>query len=154
MGDQMDSTGYESNIEALRAFKSMTGGAYLRVRPFEIIEAIVQRDADNIVVKLITFELDERKTEMVLKAKGTKLVGYKRTESGSWVQNGKAFTVWDDTFSPISVKHYGPGKTEAEYWSAKAYDRLCYRPGSDRQPMDSFRRVVEGYTPARMERHW
>ncbi len=150
----METPQYESNLEALVAFKQLTGGAYFRLRPFEIIERIAQKDDSNIVVRLITFEIDERKTETHLTNRGTKLIAYQRTESGEWRQAGRAFTVWDTDFERIAINHFGPGKTEAEYWNAKAYARLCYRPGTSAQPMDSFYRTTAGHTPTRMARHW
>ena len=154
MGEQMDQPQFESNIEALVAFKALTGGAYLRLRPFELVHSIIKRDDENIVVKIITFEIDERRTETYLTNRGTKLVGYQLNGSGLWAQAGKPFTLWETDFQPTAINHYGPGKTQGQWLHDRAYARLCHRPGTSAQPMDSFYRTTAGHTPARMARHW
>jgi hypothetical protein len=149
---KMDSTDYQSNLDARIAFKMLTG-LQLRLRPYETVVTIAVQSPTQIVVKSEVYDFDERRTETFLTAKGTRLIAFQKAESG-WSQSGKTITVWDPSFSRIAVNHYAPGKTEGEWLTGRAWDRLAYRPGSDAQPMDSFYRTTKGYTPAKMARHW
>lgn len=148
----MDTPRFSSNLEARIAFKRLTG-IEIRLTPFEVVVEIIEKSADEIVVKLIVFEVDERRTETWLNNRGTRLTQFKLV-NGSWKQSPQSFTLWDTDFEPTAHNHYGVGKSVGEWLHARAYARLCYRPGSTAQPMDSFYRTTKGHTSSRMAKHW
>lgn len=145
-------TVYETSLEASVAFKRLTGTT-CRLTPFEALVKIAVKSDDEIIVQITTYEVIERRTEYVIKNRGTKLVGFSNRH-GTWQQNGKALVVWETDFEPFSIPFYGSGKTMAEWLDAKEFARMCHRPGSSAVPMDSHKRVMQGASTVRMTRHW
>jgi hypothetical protein len=145
----------ESNLHALRIMKQATG-LTMRVTPYEVVTRIKQVTETTIVVQLRVYQAEERRTEVILKNQGTRLVQYSLTDHG-WAQAGPTVTAWDDDFQPVYQSLYGPGKTVEEWYRARQFEAACHRPGTDSHPLDSFHRtVVDGpdYTTSRMARHW
>lgn len=145
----------ESNLHALRAMKQATG-ITMRVTPYEVVTRIKQVDASTIAVQLRVYQAEERRTEVILKNQGTRLIQFKLTDHG-WAQTGRPITAWDDDFEPVYQSLYGPGKTVEEWYRARAFEASCHRPGTDSHPLDSARRTQAyggQYSTKRMARHW
>lgn len=145
----------ESNLEARLVFKRVTG-ITLRVTPYEVVTRIKRLNESTIVVQLKVYQAEERRTEVILKNQGTRLVQFTLTERG-WAQTGPSVTAWDDDFKPVYQSLYGPGKTVEEWYRARQFEADCHRPGTDSHPLDSARRTAayDGeYSTARMVRHW
>lgn len=149
----MDVTDYTDTLEARVAFKRLTG-LNIRLTPFESITKIAPKSETEVVVQIITHQAEERRTEWLLTARGIKLVRFVQSESGTWAQVGKPLVMWDDDFERVSIPLFGPGKTPGEWLQAREFARMCYRPGTSNFPMDNHQRTQEGYTTARMARHW
>jgi hypothetical protein len=86
----------ESNLQALRVMKQATG-LTMRVTPYEVVTRIKQVTETTIVVQLRVYQAEERRTEVILKNQGTRLVQYSLTDHG-WAQAGPTVTAWDDDF--------------------------------------------------------
>jgi hypothetical protein len=145
----------ESNLHALRIMKQATG-LTMRVTPYEVVTRIKQVTETTIVVQLRVYQAEERRTEVILKNQGTRLVQYSLTDHG-WAQAGPTVTAWDDDFQPVYQSLYGPGKTVEEWYRARAFEAQCNRPGTDSHPLDSANRTAAyngQYSTTRMVRHW
>jgi hypothetical protein len=71
----------ESNLQALRVMKQATG-LTMRVTPYEVVTRIKQVTETTIVVQLRVYQAEERRTEVILKNQGTRLVQYSLTDNG------------------------------------------------------------------------
>jgi hypothetical protein len=145
----------ESNLHALRVMKQATG-LTMRVTPYEVVTRIKQVTETTIVVQLRVYQAEERRTEVILKNQGTRLVQYSLTDHG-WAQAGPTVTAWDTDFAPVYQSLYGPGKTVEEWYRARQFEAACHRPGTDSHPLDSANRTAayDGqYSTTRMVRHW
>lgn len=146
---------YSSNLDAIKAIKRLTG-LVIRVTPYDLVQGVTVKSETEIVVTVKVHEIEERRTTVILKNQGTRLIQFTRTESGGWRQSG-LFTLWETDFEPVHHSLFGPGKTVAEWLAARQFESMCGRPGTDNHPLDSYRRtVVDGadYTTRRMARHW
>ena len=152
MSTEMRVTDYESNVDAQKAFKALTGQT-IRITPFQSIDRIAVKSPTEILVQLTVFTVEERRTEYLLTARGTRLIQFTET-NGRWAQTGKPVTVWESSFSRISVPFFGRGKNMAEWLSDREFTRMCGRPGTSSHPLDSHDRVAQGYSTRRMSRHW
>lgn len=149
----MDTTpAFESNLEARVAFKRLTG-LNIRLTPWELLTRINRQSEDTIVVQIVTHEVNERKTQTILTGRGVRLIQYKLVD-GSWKETFRLPVVWEPDFKPMTYSLFGPGKTPEEWLQAKLFEQMCYRPGSDRSPLDSCSRTSIGYTTPKMARHW
>jgi len=145
----------ESNLDALRIMKATTG-LTMRITPYEVVTRIKRVNETTIVVQLRVYQAEERRTEVILKNQGTRLVQYTLTDHG-WAQAGPTVTAWDDDFKPVYQSLYGPGKTVEEWYRSRLFEAACHRPGTDSHPLDSARRTAayDGqYSTNRMVRHW
>jgi hypothetical protein len=142
----------QSNLDQLIRFKELTGQTF-RVTPYDLITGIDQKDDGSIVVSVQIHTVEERRTEVILTARRIRLIGFVQSDSG-WVESMR-LTVDDPDFTgPISIPLFGPGKTPAEWLMSRQRERMAYRVGSSRNPLDNYTRVGAGYTPDRMARYW
>jgi len=148
----METVDYQSNLDARLAFKRLTG-INIRLTPYESLVKIGQPNDETIVVQLVVHQADERKTETILKAQGTRLIQFTKTPSG-WAQHGKPVTVWDNDFKPIALPYFTRDRSLAAFLQSREFTRMCGRPGTDRNPLDSHDRTAQGYSTRRMSRHW
>jgi hypothetical protein len=145
---------YQDSLEARVAFKRLTG-LTIRLTPFELLTAINQQSDTLVAASIVTFRVDERRTEYLIKARGTKLIGFGQDPvTWTWRQIGKPLVVWDEDFEPFSYNLFSRGKSPAEWLAAREFARQCYRPGTSAQPLDSSYRTTLGYTTSKMERYW
>lgn len=141
----------ENNIQLLAQIKRLTG-VTLRMVPLETIDQIkTSTDGNQIGVLITTYQVEERRSDVRVVARGKRLVSLTRVNTG-WTQS--QMTAWESNFTPFFINHYGPGKTVLEAVAQRRYERLAGRPGTERAPLDSYTRVLGGYTTPRMQRHW
>jgi hypothetical protein len=145
---------FQSNLEARTAFKRMTG-AIIRLTPYDLFIKVTVKSPTELVATIRVHEIQERRTAVILKNQGTRLVQFNLVND-VWVQTN-TFTLWETDFTPIHHSIFGPGKTVGQWLLARQFESMCGRPGSDNHPLDSFQRtVVDGpdYSTKRMARHW
>jgi hypothetical protein len=104
------------------------------------------------VISLEILVVTETTREWKISAKGVRMMVWQKADS-VWSYTG-TFTTWDEDFKPEIHVRVGRIVTPQEAREAMDWDRLCYRPGSDRSPLDNYGRVLSGSTTPKMERHW
>lgn len=147
-----------TNLERLAQFKRHTGLVTI-LRAFDTVEQVKLED-DKAVMKVETFSFDDTTHEYRFKRRGVRMIGYQRVDVNmgdrtvpGWVKVAD-MTIWDDSFVPFVQAKHGRSVSPREYAEQKQWERDCYRPGTDRQPLDNYSRVLAGPTTPAMERYW
>lgn len=142
----------ESQIRLLASVRDHTGFITI-LRPFETIKKITLTD-DTAGIVVETFSFDDRTRDIRFNKRGTKLIAYKRSdETGEWLRNGMV-TMWDESFVPFIQAKFGTPVTPTEYAAKRQWERECYRPGTDAQPLDNAARTDAGQTTDTMRKYW
>lgn len=146
----MNIEGLEDNLTHLVDIKRRTGGHLFRIKPFDRITQVVVQSDDTIVVQVITHQVQERKFDTILTARGLRLVPLTRNTFGHW-SAGQPITVWETDFQPVRVAAFTPS-TVAQYWEKRIHEFMCHRPGTPSAPMENA--SFEDCTTPKMARHW
>lgn len=141
----------EDNLTALVEIKRLTG-LTVRLKPFDEIIGWVVKSPTEIVVQIRTHEVIEAKFDTFLTGRGIKLQGLSAQADGTW-RAGESIVMWEDDFQKVRVAAFTPTSI-ADFWAKRDHENMCYRPGTSKQPMESASVTAEGYSPARMTRHW
>lgn len=136
-------------------------GHPVRLLPYETVEDLIITD-DNVAIRLTTYETTETTREVRFQRRGLKTLWWRKLPLEShpailvWKQQ-PTMIVWDDTFKPYVECRYGRHISVEESRERAEWEANTYRPGSSRQPMDSFTRSVEVLPSERtdkMYRYW
>lgn len=148
----MDRTDFETNLEARTVFKAATG-INIRLTPFDLFTHMVRQSPTQITVSVTVHQTDERRTEVVLTGRGTRLIQFNCSPTGRWTQTA-LMTVWDAEFERVTYSLFGAGKSPEAWLHAQIWARMAHRVGSDHAPMDNFDRVARDPSTPRMTNHW
>lgn len=136
----------------LRAAAEMHMGRKLHMPFHAEVRAIIVED-ERLVVQYTRYMADMRTRETRYQAAYTVADVYTR-DAGVWSRSDQ-FEAIDDTFRPHAVyEAAGEHRDETAQRARRLHEGDCYRPGGGRFPMDNAARTAEGYTTAKMERHW
>jgi hypothetical protein len=124
------------------------------VRPGEKLLKVNATD-DTVTVMISWIRVAETNREWRIVAAGRSLLTWARPESTNeaWVWLGR-LDVEDEGFKPVVHLKYGEPNTPDRVLERRNFARDCYRPGTERSPMDNWLRTVDGHTPESMTRHW
>lgn len=145
------------DVEFLAGIRSLTG-IKIRLRPHEEIHTHQASDL-QIMVSVRTFEVQETARETRFKKAGWKLYTLTRgsTDHMRW-RLSDVTTIWDSSFEPYVLRHYGRTDTPQEARERREWADLCYRPGTDRFPLENLAvtegRVMDNDVSPKMRRHW
>jgi len=138
-------------------------GRPVQLRPYESIVR-VKVDPEEILLVLQVYDWTETAREVRFHKSGLRMRIWK-LKDGKWKEqferdpDGKitTLTVWDDDFKPYTECKFGYSLSPQEYYDRLERERMTYRPGTFRTPLDSFERTVQcgpsGTTP-KMYRYW
>lgn len=139
----------ETHAELLREFRKATGYT-IPIRPFERIIKTVVND-DRVAVMVETYRYTETRYEFRFTNHGKRIIEWDHGRPTS-------VTMWDDEFgiefTPFVIRKSGHASTDAEIRDQIAFERDCYRPGTSRTPLDSYRRIQMAPSTDKMERYW
>ena len=121
-------------------------GVQLRLQMFETGEKITTFD-DHIMVLVNICETTEHRSQYTIKRRGKRILKITRSAAGMG-RIVDTFEVWDDDSGEI-YKRRGV-ETPYESRQREAWELLCYRPGTARNPLDNYDSVDSD----RMARHW
>lgn len=119
-------------------------GRVIYVRPFEKVLKVQITD-DSVSVLFETFAFTETQTRIKFTKRGKRLWTYNRA-----TRQPAEMVMWDDEYAGEEIAKYGKVVEEGQ----REWERDCYRPGTGRNPLDSARRLRQGPSTPRMERHW
>lgn len=140
-----------ANLQRLTAFKAATG-MIVSLRVWEnVLDWQVTDTTATLKVEVWRYADTDR--EVRFTARGERLFGWVLTPNG-WASIGQPMTLWDDEFKPFIHVKYGRSVSPREHAEQRAWERQCYRPGTDRFPLDNYARVLDGPTTPAMERYW
>lgn len=112
---------------------------------------------DDDVIQLIieTYDVQVLVREDRYNKKGLRMVMFKRLPTGKWVVE-LDHTSWDEDFEPFVFEKIGRRPTADELIEQREWEKLCYRPGNKKTPLDSYDRVQDPFfrSTDRMERHF
>lgn len=129
-------------------------GKRVRLRDYESI-ANYQVNDKGIALVIETYEVKIMAREDRYLAKGMRVMFWLTNSSGSLYLATDSIT-WDEDFEPFVYEKFGRRKTADEFHEQREWEKLCYRPGTTRSPLDSYERVCDPFTKSttRMERHF
>lgn len=107
-----------------------------------------------IMVQIETYDVRVLVREDQYNKKGVRYLAFVKS-GGRWGLETD-MTVWDESFVPYVYEKIGRRKTADEIIAQREYEKMCYRPGNSRNPLDSYDRVLDPTvrsTP-RMEKHF
>lgn len=144
----------QSDLQRLKQFAVDTGLSKVQLRPFEVLLNTSASDT-TAMVSIQTFRYSELTAEVRFTGMGTRLTTWVKKD-GVWaIEQSLCMTVWDAYFEPVTLL-----KFDRQYQSPKQkmaqreWERLCYRPGTGRTPLDNYERVLAHPTTDLMERYW
>lgn len=145
-----------SNLEYLAQLRRATNQV-VTLRPFDTVLK-VQCDDDKAAILIETFRYKETAREIRFTERGTKLISFAKCTDqlptyGRWAVAGEMI-LWDDEFVPFIHVKFGKSVSPREHAEQVAWERQCYRPGTSRNPLDNYERVLAGPTTDAMERYW
>jgi hypothetical protein len=123
-----------------------------RLKPWETVRSFQITDK-SIAVTIETYEVKILVREDRYERKGIRALMFDRTADGGW-KLSMDYTAWDDNFESYVYEKFGRRKTVDEFHAQREWEKLCHRPGTPSNPLDSYSRVLEGYTTDKMERHF
>jgi hypothetical protein len=115
------------------AFIRDTCGTIIRLQMFESVNGLRVED-DLIVLSVARAKSTELRRGHRVTSRGTTLHTWHLGIDQRW-HRGESTTLWWST----DELHAEPRQRDAEW------EQMCYRPGSDRSPMDGPVRVSQGY---------
>lgn len=139
-----------NSLQLVSIAKKAIGGRVIAIRPYEKCLTIRIED-DKVNLLFETFLVREQRTRTVFLKQGKRLVSYDRATGVKLSE----MTMWDEVEPEVAeLVNFGRTHTESEVRERIAFERDCYRPGTDRHPLDNYSRVQAGATAPKMERHW
>lgn len=145
----------ESELTPFQLFAQFQRAVGLRttLRPFEKVVKVKLTDTEATAL-IETFEVRELAREWRLMKHGHRLVTYARSDiTRSWGVP-VTMTLWDDDYKPQVVAKFGKSVSMSDYLERRQFEAACYRPGTERQPLDNCDRTMEGSSTPAMVRHW
>lgn len=123
------------------------------IRPYESVLDVVETDT-AITIKMRVADLIERSTGFEITRTGTRLIQFARDNDGYWTHN--TITLWDEETDVSYIRTWGAGVTPVQYRERMSWAMDCFRPGSDRFPLDNADRTFEHveYSTVGMKKHW
>lgn len=121
-----------NTVNALAVVRDLTG-TIIRLQLFEAVSGLRIED-DLIVLKVDRAKSTERRRGFHVHQRGVSLHTWHKATDASWFR-GETTTLWWST----DELHAEPRVRDVEW------EQLCYRPGTDKSPMDGPVRVAQGY---------
>lgn len=141
-----------SNLEHLASLRRHTAQV-VSLRPFDTVLK-VRLDEIAAAILIETFSCKETAREVNFNARNLKLISFTREgETQYWIKTGELVTP-DDAFIPYTFVKYGKSVSPREYNAKRQWERETYRPGTSRNPLDNYQRVLAGPSTPEMERYW
>lgn len=138
------------SVLALRQIENTTGH-HITLKPFEKVTNMrVDKDAVAVVLRVV--ETKDVSHGFEIKRMGYRVYGFNKVDVG-WIGQ-KTITVWDEDFEPQFVRTFGTGVNLAEWIDKIWYARECGRPGTSKNPLDTYDRTVSGGGLNKMKSHW
>lgn len=140
-------------LDDLKTAQKVTGltGQRIHLKEWERIAQFQVTDK-TITVAIETYEVNVLVREDRYQRKGVRILMWKITESGVVLDYDG--TSWLDDFEPFVYEKIGRRKTADEFTAQREFEKMCHRPGTPSHPLDSYSRVLEGFSNPRMERHF
>lgn len=125
----------------------------LHLKEWENITAMCFRDDEGMVM-IETYQVKVLVREDRYEAKGTRVLQLKNTGTRWYITTDT--TIWDEDFTPYVFEKIGRRRTADELHEQREWEKMCYRPGNARTPLDSYDRVCDTLIPStkRMEGHF
>lgn len=124
--------------QELAAIQKMTGVA-VKLQQFETLQACMVTDS-MVIILINTYKFRSSKGTYTIIARGLKRVTIDRT-AGSWGIPTVA-VIWADDYVPHEIRSFVSDTSPEE---RRAWEELCYRPGTASDPRDSYAREQQGY---------
>lgn len=139
-----------ARVERLRQIT----GKRVGLKEWESIQAYHEMDG-VIMLAIETFDVKVLVREDRFLRKGKRMMVFNEGPHG-WYLDAD-MTAWDidPTWEPYVFEKGARRRDTAEESTARReWEKMCYRPGNSTNPLDSYDRVLEGYTTDKMERHF
>lgn len=135
-------------IQQLAAIRDASRGVSIQIKPFETILNLEIR-GDQVLVLIETYSYEEGERRIRFKKHGKRLVSIDRNSGAV-----ESITAWSPDFTPFDLLKYGQVTSQSDKARKRTYEQMCYRPGTCRNPLDSYSRVLDGPTTRDMEKYW
>lgn len=130
-----------ADIQYLDAL-SVQVGHRVRLKPYDELVK-VKADADQITVLVRRVSVRELRYQTQFQSAELDLIQFSRSVSGSW--QVLETRVPDPDFRPYVCQEFGEVRSTEELAARRADEKLAYRCGRGRFPMDSYQRKLQGY---------
>ncbi len=135
-------------IQQLAAIRDASRGISIQIKPFETILNLEIRE-DQVLVLIETYSYEEGERRIRFKKHGKRLVSIDRSSGVV-----ESITAWSTDFTPFDQLKYGQVTSQSDKARKRIYEQMCHRPGTCRNPLDSYSRVLDGPTTRDMEKYW
>jgi hypothetical protein len=138
------------SVIALRQVEDVTGH-HIILKPGEKVTNMqVTPDLVTVVIRVV----DAREVSMGFQVRrvGMRLYAF-QLKDNTWMGQ-PPMTAWDEDFEPQFLRGYGQGPNLAEWLDRLWFARECGRPGTARNPLDSFQRTTDGVGNEAMKRYY
>lgn len=128
----------------------------IRLRPYERAHTLRVED-DKVTLVLQTFLVRELRTRTQFIKSGNRMVSYWRSTADGHYAGQKVgeMIIWDEEAPEVSaVVNAGQINTPERDTERREFERMTYRPGTSKSPLDNYQRVLAGPTTEKMERYW
>jgi hypothetical protein len=123
----------------------------LRLKDWESIRMVAFKD-DAVQMMIDTYEVKVMVREDRYERKGVRLLLIMSGPSGWYIHSDD--TIWDDDFEPFVYEKIGRRLTAEEFQERREWEKMCYRPGTPKTPLDSYDRVWNDKSTPKMEKYW
>jgi hypothetical protein len=131
-------------------------GKRITLKEWESIEQMHIQDAMAMVL-IDTFEVKVLVREDRYLKHGRRVLVFMRNQAtGGWYLDSDSTAWHDDGFVPYVYEKSGRRQTADELQEQREWEKLCYRPGTGRTPLDSYDRVNDPLirSTEKMERYY
>jgi hypothetical protein len=123
----------ETVLQQLRTLHAFTG-EHIRHRVFDEVQMVSAGELACTVIVRTHKVRETARGYQVLKA-GTKMIAWTRDSvSENWTR--REYIAWDEETEPYFHRTIGRSKSVQETRESEKWADMCYRPGTDKSPMD------------------
>lgn len=140
-------------FQQLAQVKAITKEPGLTLRPHDEITTVLITE-NKVGLHIRTYRFEDRAREIRFTARGTKMIVWDRdaTQWTGWKRT--EMVLWEDDYQPETIIKFGRSNTPAEVAARRQFEKDCFRPGTSRNPLDNYERVIAGPTTPAMERYF
>lgn len=156
MTDELTFAKRKEDLAFLASFYKLTG-VRINLRKNECVHTAQSTD-NQILLSIVHYEVRDLVRETRYVKRLWTVYTIKRADENSRWQICDMSEIEDSSFVPYAIRHFGRVETAQEVQERRSFEDLCYRPGTDRHPLESLavteERVMDSDATKKMRRHW